>query len=190
MMLSLLLFWLFFKIGWVSFGGAYSVWALVYQVFVEASPSRFGVQLEPLAPELFYQFMEVGQLTPGPTVNGVLLVGHHYDGLVGIGIALLGLLLPSILLIILLYKLNQRWGLSRHFHMFKTGALAAVIGILVFFFVQFGEKIPRTSLWQTLLFIAQILAVLYFIHVRRLNVILVTALSGVLTWAYSYWFLG
>lgn len=187
---ELWLFLIFLGIGFASFGGAYSVWALIHQMFVQPDGMGLLGSLSPLPVESFYSCMEVGQLTPGPNINGVLLVGHYYSGYSGMGIALMGLLLPSVLAMVLLYRLNRSYGLNRSFRLFKTGALAAVIGILIYLFIKLGVKIPQASPLRTILFILQAFVVLYFVHQRRAHVILVTFLSGLLSWAYGYFFVG
>lgn len=178
---------LFLKIGSVSFGGAYSIWALVRQEFVEKEP-QFLASLPPLSPDAFYNFMEVGQLTPGPNINGILLVGEHYLGLSGIFLVFVSLLLPSVVAMVLFYKLNRRLGAHPAFVLFKQGALAAVIGILFFFLIKLGEKIPKESLWETMPFALLAVAALYLIHFRKFNIILTTLLSGTLFWLYSLTF--
>jgi len=176
------------SLGAVSFGGAYSIWALVRREFqVETLGADTARLFPPLDSEALYHFMEIGQLTPGPNINGVLLVGNFYHGLSGMFIVLLGLLLPSVLVIIMLYHLNQRVGLNQYFHHFKVGALAAIIGVLTFFLITLAEQVPRNNWFDTGLFIFQVLAVLYLVHMRKMNAILVTFLSGMMTWSYHYW---
>jgi len=185
---SLVLFLIFLRIGAVSFGGAYSIWALVRREFqVETLGADTARLFPPLHPEALYHYMEIGQLTPGPNINGVLLVGNFYQGLSGMFIVLLGLLLPSVVVIILLYHLNQRVGLNQYFHHFKVGALAAIIGVLTYFLITLAEQVPRSNWFDTGLFIFQVLAVLYLVHMRKMNAILVTFLSGMVTWSYHYW---
>lgn len=185
---QLWLFLIFLGVGFLSFGGAYSIWGLIHQIFVQPDGKGILGSLPVLPAESFYSYMEVGQLTPGPNINGVLLVGHYYSGYSGMGIVLMGLLLPSVIAMILLYRLNQKYGLNRFFSLFKAGALAAVIGVLIYLLVKLSVKIPQASTIRTMLFIAQVFVVLYFVHHRRTNVILIAFLSGLLTWAYSYFF--
>jgi len=180
---SFLLSWIFLKIGATSFGGAYSIWALVRQEFVERAPGMGN--LSALSTDQFYNFMEVGQLTPGPNINGVLLIGNHYLGLPGIFLVLLGLLLPSILLMMGYYHLNLKLKNYHSFTLIKKGALAAIIGILIFFLIKLADRIPQSILPETLLFGGLTLISLYLIHFRKFNVIITTLLSGLIFWGYA-----
>ncbi len=176
-----LIFLIFVKVGTVSFGGAYSIWAVIEQEFVERNPLATQ-HAAPLLQDNFHRFMEIGQLTPGPNINGALLVGDHYLGLSGILIAFLGLLLPSVIAIIAMVQLNRRFGLNPAFRHFKQGALAAVIGILAYFLLKLGQQIPHENLLKIFIFGAQVLLALYLIHVRKFNVLVVTLICGTLSW--------
>ncbi len=176
---------IFLKIGATSFGGAYSIWALVQNEFMDKGPWADGIE-GPLSPDQFYHFMEVGQLTPGPNINGVLLVGNHYLGIPGIFLIFFSLLIPSVLIMIGFYHLNRKLGKSTSFSYFKNGALAAVIGILVFFLIKLGEKVPLDQGWETAFFAGIALIALYFIHFRKFNVIITTLACGSVFWLFSW----
>jgi chromate transporter len=184
--INVLLFLVFLEIGCFSFGGAYSIWALIHRIFVQPPSGALPGAMPPLPAVFFYDFMEIGQLTPGPNINGALLVGHYYSPYWGIVAALIGLLLPSVVAVVALYRLNRVYGLNRRFHLFKTGALASVIGVLSFLLLQLSEKIPRENPVRVSLFVLQALIVLYAVQRRRANAILVTFLSGLAMWAWHF----
>ncbi len=181
---SFVLFLLIFKIGAVSFGGAYSIWALTEQNFVDGNPEILSALGESLPREKFNEILEINRLTPGPNINVVLLVGEHYLGVGGVAIAFVALLLPSALAIVGLYKINQRVGFKDEFNSFKLGALAAVTGIFISFIVTTARKIPHETLTEILVF--GILTVLLFvlIHFKRVNIVIVTLFGAIMTWGF------
>ena len=188
---AILLFLLFTKIGAVSFGGAYTIWALIDQEFSASGNQEILMnQLEPLSEANIQYFMQVAHLTPGPNISGMLLIGNHYFGLGGIGLIFIALLLPSAISIILLYRLNFKLSLRSWFLHFKQGALAAVIGILIYFMFQLSKKIPVENFVLTILFAIQVLVVLYLVRQKKVNGIFVTFGSGLFSWLVYFLFGG
>jgi chromate transport protein ChrA len=178
---AILLFFLFLKIGSVSVGGAYTIWAMVDQDFHQKAPMA---QLAPLTTETLSFFMQVAHLTPGPNISGVLLIGDHYLGYGGIFLVFIALLLPSILSIIFLYRINKRLVLKSWFQAFKKGAMAAVIGILLFFVFQLTSHMPRDNWIFSIFFLCQVGLALYLVRIRRVNGVLVAFLCGFLSWGF------
>lgn len=182
---KILLFFIFLKIGAVSFGGSYSIWGMVEQEFVTDSvvARELGGTL---SENQFYQFLEIGRMTPGPNINGVMLVGHHYQGVPGIFIVFVGLLLPSVLAIMALFHINRKWGVNKKFAWFKQGALSAAIGILIFFTIKMMGRAPQTHLSQILAFWGIAVFAFVLIHKQKANIILVTLFSGLITWSFQW----
>ena len=183
---KVVLFFIFLKIGTVAFGGAYSIWSMVDQEFVTPTGTVLQHWNKSLSESDLYKYMEVGRMTPGPNINGVLLVGYYFEGLWGILLSLVALLLPSGFAIVGLYHLNRRWKLSRKFSWFKEGALAGVIGVLIFFLVKLLGRTPHENILQIVAFWSIFVISFALIHIQKANIILVTLFSGLVTWSF-YW---
>jgi chromate transporter len=86
----LLLFWVFFRLGLVAFGGSTGVLPeLERQVVIE-----YGW----LTPQEFVDSFALGQLTPGPALLMVMFAGYNVAGTEGAVVSLVAMFLPSALL--------------------------------------------------------------------------------------------
>jgi chromate transporter len=89
------LFYMFFKIGLFTFGGGYAMIPLIHRYIVE-DKKWIGNQE-------FIDIIAIAQSTPGPiAVNTATYVGYKAKGIKGAIIATLGVVLPSIIIIILI----------------------------------------------------------------------------------------
>jgi len=95
-MIYWLLFWTFFKIGAVSFGGGYAMIPLMQE------------ELEALGwmdAEEFANILAVSEMTPGPlATNTATYVGAKTAGVLGSMAATLGVALPSLVIITLVAR--------------------------------------------------------------------------------------
>ncbi len=90
---TLELFLVFFKIGFLSFGGGWTVVGLI---------SHEVISHGWLSASDFPKIVSVSQLTPGPVaVNVATYVGFKIDGIWGSLLSTLGILSPSILIIVI-----------------------------------------------------------------------------------------
>lgn len=89
---ALSLFWYFFRIGWFTFGGGWSIVAQVQKDFVE--------EKHDLTEKELLDIVSVGRSIPGTMIGNVAyLFGYHQAGVVG-GIAgVLGIISPSLIIL-------------------------------------------------------------------------------------------
>lgn len=86
------LFWMFFKIGFLAFGGGWSIVGVIANNVIGNGW---------LSPEEFTQVVSVSQLTPGPVaVNIATYVGFKIYGVLGASASTLGILLPPLIIIL------------------------------------------------------------------------------------------
>jgi chromate transporter len=112
----------FAKIGLLSFGGALSGW--MYREIV--------VRRRWITEEDFLSGLALGQIMPGANVaNLSLYIGQRLRGGIGAAAALLGMLLPPMILVIVLAALYQRVADIGWVHRFIGGVAAAAIGLTV-----------------------------------------------------------
>lgn len=110
-MIYLYLFYTFFKIGLVGFGGGYAMLSLIQGEVV----NRFHW----LTVQQFTDIVAISQMTPGPIgINSATYVGYtavveagysHTMGILGSAVATLGVVLPSFLLMFLLVRLLLKY---------------------------------------------------------------------------------
>ncbi len=92
------LFWTFFKIGLTTFGGGYAMLPILEREIVE---KREWATSEELA-----NYYAIGQCTPGViSVNTATFIGYKKRGIVGGIVATLGVITPSVIIILLIANL-------------------------------------------------------------------------------------
>ncbi len=187
MILYLQLFWIFFKIGAVTFGGGYAMIPLFQQELM----SRNWI-----TPDQFTDIVSVAQMTPGAiSLNTATYVGSIQGGVLGAVSATLGLVLPGFILSILILKILQPLGSSVHMQRAIRGIRAAAIGLIgsaVLFFVEQSmvtTPFPRSlgsgwstiaPIWEAILIGVVVFAINYKKRVSPFIIIPVTFLLGVI----------
>ena len=96
------LFWLFARVGACTFGGGYAMLPILQRELVE---KRGWVQEEELT-----DYFAIGQCTPGViAVNTATFVGHKLKGPAGGVVATLGVVFPSIVIIMVIAAFLQNF---------------------------------------------------------------------------------
>lgn len=130
-MIYLLLFWEYFKIGLFTIGGGYAMLPMVIQV-VEKH--------QWLTTDQLYNFIGVAESTPGPfAVNLATFVGTmvgnnqfgFWGGVLGAVVATFGVVLPSLVIIIIVSKLLERFKTSKHVQGILYGIRPVVVGLVL-----------------------------------------------------------
>ena len=97
------LFWIFFKIGAITFGGGYAMIPAIETEVVEKKKYITGEDL--------LDMVAVAESTPGPiAINAATFVGYQVAGFAGAVVATLGVVLPSFLIILAISGILQRFG--------------------------------------------------------------------------------
>lgn len=123
-MISLLkLFWTFFKIGLLTFGGGYAMIPMVIE-----ETTKFNL----LEKEEIIDFIAISESTPGPfAVNIATFIGYNQNGLLGAIIATLGVILPSFIIILLLINIVEKVKNNRYFKSIINGVMPFIIGLIL-----------------------------------------------------------
>lgn len=127
-MILLELFWVFFKIGAVSFGGGYAIIsALQYEV----------VSRGWLTAMQYAQIVTISQITPGPiAVNAATYVGakifegNVFMSLIGSLVATFSVSLPSFILVILAAKIIKKFINSKEYAWIMAGIRPVIIAFI------------------------------------------------------------
>jgi len=89
------LFWSFFKIGALTFGGGYAMIPVIQHELIERK--RW------ISSEEFVELLAIAQTSPGPiSLNTGVFVGYKLRGIPGALFSLLGTVLPSFIIILLI----------------------------------------------------------------------------------------
>jgi chromate transporter len=122
--------WVAFKVGALSYGGGFVIIPLMQSDAVSHYHWMTGAQ--------FLNAVALGQITPGPVVQTVAVVGYAAAGLVGGILASVVAFSPSFAFILLGAQRFDQFRGNRNARAFLSGAGPAAIGAI------FGSAIPLT----------------------------------------------
>ena len=184
-MIYLRLFWEFFKVGLFSIGGGLATLPFLYSL--GAKTGWFGTAD-------VANMLAVSESTPGPIgVNMATYVGFDCGGVLGGIIATLGLVTPSVIVIVLIAMALQAFRTNKYvdaaFYTLRpasTGLIAAA-GWSVFALVLLNLDAVRTSYriadlfqWKNLILFAVILVLTNLVKpVKKLHPVVFLALAAV-----------
>lgn len=117
------LFWYFFRIGWFTFGGGWSIVAQMQKDFVEKKKELTENEL--------LDIVSVGRSLPGTMIGNVAyLFGYHQEGVLGGILAVLGMITPSILILTVLTYCYTAFSSSFWVGRALVGVRSAVVPII------------------------------------------------------------
>ena len=123
MAIYLSLYYEFFKIGLFSFGGGLSTIPFLYQLTVKFPLWITSIDVADM--------IAISQSTPGPMgVNMATYTGYNVAGILGGVIATLGLVTPSVIIVVLIAKFlkhfDQKWYVKDSFYGLRPVVLALI----------------------------------------------------------------
>ena len=142
-MTHLLLFYEFFKIGLLAIGGG-----LVTVPFLFDLSNKYGwFNKSELA-----NMIAVSESTPGPIgINMATFAGFNTAGISGSLIATFALVLPSVIIMITIAKLMQKYSCNARVHDILSGIRPSVLALILYAGLQIG-KISLTGSIEILFF--------------------------------------
>ena len=190
-MLELQLFWTFFKIGLFTIGGGHAMIPLIMEEIVAKGW---------LSQEVLLDFIAISESTPGPfAVNIATYAGQEVAGIGGAIMCTLGVVLPSLIIIVIRPKFFSRYmtkplvqEVFDHVSGSVTGLLFSVVvtvGILVLFGMDsVFDTASFEPDWIAIGLFLGLLA-LSFVRIKKkklppIAIILLSALGGVLLYGF------
>ena len=180
-MIYLQLFLAFFEIGAVSFGGGYAMLPLIKEEVL----NHDWMEIEEII-----NFIAISESTPGPfAINCATYVGMETGGVLGAVCATLGVVLPSLIVILLVARFYKKFKESKIVSSVMTGLRPAVIGLIGSALVSmiltvflpngfdFGGIVIPDLLVS--LAIAIVMTVLVFKKVHPIIIIVLSAVAGI-----------
>ncbi|WP_169090653.1 chromate transporter [Paenibacillus sp. PL91] len=168
------LFMTFFLIGSVSFGGGYAMIPLLQEQVV----NRHGWMEQ----QHFIDVIAVSGMSPGPiATNMAILIGFKEEGLLGALIAMLGTVLPSIIMIIgvgsLFYKVHKNDRVKASFYGLRSTITGLIIYTAIMFAINNGmlSSISWFTFSQIVICLGSLSAFLFF-RKHPVSVIIVSGL--------------
>lgn len=118
------LFWTFCKIGALTFGGGYAMLPIIQREIVENK--KWSTEKEIL------DYYAVGQCTPGViAVNTATFIGFKLKGIIGGIVATLGVVFPSIVIILIIASFLQNFADLAIVQSAFSGIRVAVVALII-----------------------------------------------------------
>ena len=115
------LFWIFFRVGLVSFGGVFSVLPELQRALVDGGF---------VTPEGFVQAFVLGQVVPGPNMAMCTAIGWHVAGAAGAVAAFVGIYSGPVMMMGAAYAVYHRWRNVTWVRRLELAMRPVVLGLL------------------------------------------------------------
>ncbi len=174
-----ILFWEFFKTGLFAVGGGMATLPFLYDM-----ANRFDW----ITRDSITDMIAVSESTPGPIgVNMATYTGFNAFGISGSVAATLGLVLPSLIIILIISKFFEKFDgnfyVNSAFYGIRPAAAALILlaAINVFTLCVFGSDTDGLTVnWLMLSLIAAFTALIYKIKLHPIIFILIAAVLGII----------
>ncbi len=189
-MIFLELFWTFFKIGALTFGGGYAMIAIMQSEVIN---------LGWMSETLLADYVAISESTPGPlAINMATAVGSQQAGILGAAVATLGTVLPSFVIILLVARWFESFKDNRIVKSCMNGLKPAVVGLIGSALISIGKAVffpagiisweifTEAGFYSSLV----IFAIALVLAFKKLHPIAIIAISAVLGIASGYLLLG
>ena len=165
------IFWSFFKIGPITFGGGY---AMIPMIEREVVTKRKWVKSQDVT-----DVFAVSESVPGAIgINSATFIGYRIAGVQGAVAAMLGILLPTFSIVILLSLIYKFLRGNPIVEAAFMGIRASIVALIAYA----GLKIGKTAIFDktTITITAITVIVLLFLHIHPVLIILTGIIAGIL----------
>lgn len=164
------MFLTFFKIGSFTFGGGYAMIPLIEREVVDNNKW--------LSKDEFIDIIAISQSFPGAlAINSCTFIGYKIGGIAGGILGLLGVALPSFLIILLIAMAFSKFRDMYIVELIFNGINAAVPLLILVGVNSLAQVLPKTATNIIIVIITVLLSV--FLNVSPVYIILIAALYGI-----------
>src|SRR5574344_1456379 len=165
------LYWTFFKIGSITFGGGLAMLPILER---ELSEKRHWTTNEELL-----DYYAIGQSTPGViAVNVSTFIGYKRAGIIGGIVGTAGIVTPSIIVITLIAQFISNFEEIVWVQKAMRGINVAVAALLTYAVFGFAKKTVKN--WWSAVFYVGAFSAIFFFNVNSLIVIASAAAGGII----------
>ncbi len=168
MKIFLQLFTSFFKIGAFSFGGGYAMLPLLEKELIDKHNW--------LTTADFIDILAISEMTPGPiAINSATFLGYNVAGIQGAIISSFAVVLPSFIIITLMFKFITKFKSSPYVSWTFKGIRPVVLGLIGAAAITVG----RTS-FVDIKSVLLAMLIFYLVSFKKVNAILAIVIAGLL----------
>ncbi len=165
------LFWTMFKVGACTFGGGYAMISILQRELVDKKKWITGEDL--------LDYMAISQITPGViAVNVSTFVGHKKKGFFGSLAATLGVVTPSIIIILIIASVLSNFYDNVYVQRAFAGIRIAVCALIVNAVINFLKKTVVDVL--SIIVFAAVFIVAAFTTFQTVYIVLVIIALGII----------
>lgn len=164
------LFGAFFTIGALTFGGGYAMIPLIQRIIISQHHWLTGTE--------FLEILAVSQMTPGPiAINAATFVGYKIAGTAGSAAATIGVVLPSLVIVLALagvfYRYRHRPVVARLSSALRVAVIALIAAAVIF--------VGRNAIlnWKDVVLAGVVVALLQKTKINPILVLVLAAGAGV-----------
>ena len=167
------LFFTFLKIGATSWGGFMALISVIQRKVVERDNK--------IENETLLEGISIASILPGPIAfNVVTYVGYKLKGIRGALVSMIGILLPSFLLMLLLSFLYLKYGDIPLFTHFFAGILPAVAAIIIAVAITMSKKNIADISQIIIAILSALIITLSKLYISTIGIMLLSGLAGYL----------
>ena len=156
-----------------TFGGGFVIVTFMKKKFVD--------ELHWIDEDEMLDLTAIAQSSPGSiAVNAAILVGWRVGGALGIAIAVLGTLLPPMLILSMISFFYAAFASNRYVALTLRGMQAGVAAVIADVVCDLGGKVLKTKSWIHIALMLTAFIATYFLNINVIFVILASALIGVI----------
>ena len=134
---KLRLFWIFFRVGAFTFGGGYAMVPVIQKELVERAKL--------INEKDFLDIIAIAQSMPGAiAVNTSVFVGYKLYGILGSVFALLGTIIPSMVVIIIMAVFYNQIKDIESIQLFFQGVRPAIVALIFMAAVKLAKNLTPT----------------------------------------------
>jgi chromate transporter len=171
MMMFIQLFWGFFLVGCFSFGGGYAMLPLIERLILNQGWMSSGQ---------FTEVISLSGMLPGSIgTNAAVFVGYQTAGIAGSIVATIGIISPSLILVILIGKFFKRFQNSELVEKVFYGLRPVVVGLIIYSAIKyaFSLDVVTTVSLETIYFTIMFLLVFFLLVYKKIHPLFIIFLS-------------
>lgn len=155
-----------------TFGGGFVIVTFMKKKFVD--------ELHWIDEQEMLDMTALAQSAPGAiAVNAAILVGWQVEGLAGMLVAVLGTILPPMVILSIISVFYTAFASNRYISLLLKGMQAGVAAVILDVVFDLGSKVARSGSWVYIALMAAAFVANTVLHINVILVILAAAAFGV-----------